>query len=189
MLFSSPAFAFKSIGCPKSDSSELFLTASGIQYRIPRRTVFPAIRSSLLNALCGRTRFHHGQLCRLHDTRLQPTHNAMGFAPVNGVPVHIRVGNRTSLRFLRCHVLCFLDQFGKFSREKRPDGSQPPFGVRQSLNLYLVCYRRAFAFSIIMRPAIPSACLAACFPPKRETTGLPRSTHPIRKPKVLPLRR
>jgi len=37
-------------------------------------------------------------LRRLHDTRLEPTHDAMGLPPVDGVPVHRRVGGRTSHR-------------------------------------------------------------------------------------------
>ena len=61
MLFSPPAFAFRSIGWPRSISSELLLTESEIQPRVPRRTVVPAISSSLSNALF-RTRFHHYQL-------------------------------------------------------------------------------------------------------------------------------
>src|SRR5262245_23746164 len=39
MLFSPPAFAFRSIGWPRSISSELLLTESEIQPRVPRRTV------------------------------------------------------------------------------------------------------------------------------------------------------
>jgi hypothetical protein len=35
-------------------------------------------------------------LCRLHDTRLEPTHDAVGFQPINGVPFHRVAGGRTS---------------------------------------------------------------------------------------------
>ena len=34
----------------------------------------------------------------------------------------------------------------------RPAGSQPPFRVRQSLNLYPAHYKSAFAFSSILYP-------------------------------------
>jgi len=38
------------------------------------------------------------RLCRLHDTRLESTHDAMGFVPVNLVPVRLSAGGRTNVR-------------------------------------------------------------------------------------------
>jgi hypothetical protein len=105
MLFSPPAFAFRSIGWPRSISSELLLTASEIQPRVPRRTVIPAISSSLSNALY-RMRLHDFRLCRLDDTRLEPTHVLIDCSPVDGRPVDLFVGDRASLCFHRCHPLC-----------------------------------------------------------------------------------
>src|SRR6476661_5797526 len=47
-------------------------------------------------------------LCRLHDTRLEPTHNRMGVVPVDGMPVHRVAGDRTSRCCHCCHLLCLL---------------------------------------------------------------------------------
>ena len=44
-------------------------------------------------------------LNRLHDTRLEPTHDAVGGLPVDGVPAFLRVGGRTSRANVRRHLL------------------------------------------------------------------------------------
>src|SRR5262249_14817525 len=69
------------------------------------RASFPAISSSLSNALFG-TRLHDLRLCRLDDTRLEPTHVLIDCSPVDGRPVDLFVGDRTSLCFHCCHPLC-----------------------------------------------------------------------------------
>src|SRR5439155_2703829 len=76
-------------------------------------------------------------LCRLHDTRLEPAHDAMSFGPVNGVPVQRIMGSRTSPRISRgpgrarvcwdCHLLCLLCRLANLSRAERPEGSLPAF--------------------------------------------------------------
>ena len=65
-------------------------------------------------------------LCCLDDTRLEPTHILVDGRPVNGSPVHLTVGSRTSKR-VRCHLPCLLDLFAKFSRHERPNGSRLTF--------------------------------------------------------------
>jgi hypothetical protein len=60
----------------------------------------------------------------LHDTRLEPTHVAVDCGPVNGMPLHGHVGDRTSCRN-GCHLPCLRNRFAKLSREERPEGSQP----------------------------------------------------------------
>jgi len=38
------------------------------------------------------------RLCRLHDTRLESTHDAVGLVPVDLVPVRLNVEGRTNVR-------------------------------------------------------------------------------------------
>ena len=47
--------------------------------------------------------------------------------PVDGVPVHWVVGDRTSRCCHCCHLLCLLSRFLKLSRDERPEGSRPAF--------------------------------------------------------------
>ena len=43
----------------------------------------------------------------LHHTRLGPTHSSVDFAPIDGVPVHLTMGNRVNSHCY-CLPLCFL---------------------------------------------------------------------------------
>src|SRR5262245_57208289 len=81
------------------------------------RMTFAICRSSLSNALLG-TRLRH-ILRRLHDTHLEPTNIAVNMLPVDGRPIHFRVGGCTN-RIIRCHLLFLLSRFAGFSREERP---------------------------------------------------------------------
>jgi len=87
--------------------------------------------------------------------------------------------------------------FPHLSRDPRPVGSQPPFGVGQSSNPYPVDYRPAFASSDLPYPLTHRRALTGHFPPSlRGWLGLPRCTRvPILKdlgpalpPAVQPLR-
>ena len=105
------------------------------------------------------------RLHRLHDTRLEPTHVAVSFGPVNGMPLHGRVGDRTSCRN-GCHLPCLLDRLVKFSRDERPEGSQPAFAwgdvaEAQPLSAPLQSGVRLLPPPL---PALRWARLAACFP-------------------------
>src|SRR6516225_11109302 len=65
-------------------------------------------------------------LYSLHDTRLEPSHDALCRRPVNDLPVNHKAGERTSLNY-SCHLLSLLRQLLKFSRDWRPDGSLHAF--------------------------------------------------------------
>jgi len=54
-----------------------------------------------------------------HDTRLEPTHVAVGCLPIHGLPVYVSVESRTSSLAQLCrHLPCFLNRFAKFSCEE-----------------------------------------------------------------------
>ena len=87
MLFSPPAFAFRSIGWPRSISSELLLTASEIQPRVPRRTLSPHTAQAFQTP-SSEDAVQQPKLLRLYDTPLQTTHVAIGWLPLDGTPVN-----------------------------------------------------------------------------------------------------
>ena len=62
-------------------------------------------------------------LCCLHNTRLEPTHGAVGRFPINVMPSFHKVGGCTSL-FNR-HLLFLLERFIKLACDERPCGSLP----------------------------------------------------------------
>src|SRR5947209_9628395 len=126
-------------------------------------------------------------LCCLHDTRLEPTHDAMSLLPLDGMPLHLFVGGCTSRQlngcrlgglFLLCrHLPCLLSRLANLSRAERPDGSLPTFvggDVAAQLNPYPLHYRAAFACSIFMSPLPPGRPLRSAVPQGR-AMGLPRS--------------
>src|SRR4051812_45597137 len=88
-------------------------------------------------------------LCRLHDTRLQPTHIFINSLPVDTVPAINRVGNRTSrLKSNYRHLLCFLDRFYKLSRVERPARSQPTFvSSNVATRIHLITRWRSLALA------------------------------------------
>src|SRR5262245_52706356 len=93
-------------------------------------------------------------LCRLHDTRLEPTHDAVGLGPVNGLPVHSLVGGRTSTSPItgsqRCrHLLSRLSRLLGFSRDERPDGSRRAFAQSD------VAIGSTLIRAITARPSLP----------------------------------
>src|SRR2546425_1356980 len=57
-------------------------------------------------------------LCRLHETCLEPTHQGVGVVPVDGVPGHFPVGDRTGLSGR--HLLGLLPRWIQVSRDARP---------------------------------------------------------------------
>jgi hypothetical protein len=124
------------------------------------------------------------RLSRLHDTRLEPTHGAPDFLPVDGVPVRRLVGSRTSKRCRRRHI-CLSPRVGspKLSRDRRLEGSQHPCGwgdVAGWLNPYPSDYQPAFACSLIPYPqphrlTLRLAVLNNLGRLSGEATGLPRS--------------
>src|SRR5215510_5548887 len=104
-------------------------------------------------------------LHRLHDTRLEPTHGAVERGPVKGIPLHLSVGDCTS-SYDCCHLLCLPDRLAKFSREERPEGSQPAFAWgdvagAQPLSVPLQDSLRLFPPPV---PALRWARLTARFP-------------------------
>ena len=114
----------------------------------------------------------------LHDTRLEPTDRTADSLPVDGMPARHRVGSRTSKRCRRRHI-CFAPQVSwpRFSRDERPEGSQPAFAwgdVVLGLNPYPAHYRPAFACSLLLYPQPHRLALRFAFPGGR-TAGLPRS--------------
>ena len=100
-------------------------------------------------------------LCRLYDTRLEPTHILWETAPA-----------------VYSAVICFVSLVGwsSFLVKERPDGSLLAFAwsdVASQLNSYPSHYRMAFAFSIIFYPQLHLLALRPAFPFGR-TMGLPR---------------
>src|SRR6266498_1313584 len=113
-------------------------------------------------------------LCRLHDTRLEPTHNRVGLLPVDGVPVHFVVGDRTSRCCPCCHLLCLLNRFTTLSRDARPPWEVSPLsrGVMWSCAQPLSTpLQDGLRFLPRPLPAPPWARLTARFP-LRERYGL-----------------
>jgi hypothetical protein len=74
--------------------------------------------------------------------------------------------------------ICFpLSRLVKFSRDGRPEGSQPACAwgnVVRWLNPYPSCYRTAFACSLIPCPPLHRSALRLSYP-EGTKTGLPRS--------------
>src|SRR5712691_11626303 len=132
----------------------------------------------------------------LHDTGLKPTHGLVDPPPINRMPVPRVVGGRTSnhLRLRGCfcrHLLCLLSRLVRYSRDERPDGSQPAFAWgpvprrAQPLSHLLPMGIR------LLRPPLPaalSARLAARFP-WREHDGLTKFRLRNRMGEALPIHR
>ena len=99
-------------------------------------------------------------LSRLDDSSLQPTHIAMNFLPVDGVPVRYAVEGRTSSVYFRdfcrrgfCrHLLFLLVSFIQVFSSRKTSRKFARFRVRCCCNLYPSHYRRAFAFSAFLYP-------------------------------------
>jgi hypothetical protein len=112
-------------------------------------------------------------------TRLEPTHLAVSFLPIDGVPVYRFVGGCTSNFVCLCsrvcrHLLFLHCRFAKFSRDERPDGSRPAFAegdVVSWLNPYSPHYRATFAFSILPDPQPHRPTLRLAFPVARGSFG------------------
>ena len=83
------------------------------------------------------------------------------------------VGGRTSSADFCRHLLASLKWFARFSRDERPEGSQPAFAwgdLARRLNPYPTDYRAAFASSLILYPPSRRRPLAAGLP-RREDDG------------------
>jgi len=103
----------------------------------------------------------------LDNTGLQPTHVRVGRSPVDGLPVHLLMGNRTSSLLLCRHLLYLLRRFFKRSCHERPSGSLLACArgaVVFRLNPYLLHYRAAFAFSTFLYPHLHRLPLRVAFP-------------------------
>src|SRR5262249_31469548 len=145
----------------------------------------------------------------LHDTRLEPTDRTPDLRPVDGMPVGRTPGSRTSEHFCRRHIcLSPLVGWPRFSRDGRPERSQPAFAargcrplpkgrpaaparptpVRRGPTLYPTHYRSAFASSLIPSPLPHQPPLQSAFP-CGETTGLLRSSRRSLRGKVVPFGR
>ena len=115
-------------------------------------------------------------LSRLHDTGLEPTHVLVDLLPVDGVPVDLRMGGRTSRKYCR-HLPCLLGRFVKLSRGERPDGSLLAFARRDlawERNPYPCHYSAAFASSTILYPQHHRSTFQRSYP-EGSVTGLPCS--------------
>ena len=134
--------------------------------------VFPAARSSLSNALIGArlagrqtlesSDFPSPAFLRcLHDTHLEPTDVATNLLPVDGRPIHFRVGGCTNGVF-RYHLLFLLSRFAGFSREERPERSLPAFAwsdvAKGSTPIRSITERRSLSPSSSTRTAIDLPC-------------------------------
>ena len=96
---------------------------------------------------------------------------------------HTEAGGRTSSTNERLpSFACPLKRLVRFSRDERPEGSQPAFAwgdLAQGLNPYPPDYRTAFAFSLILYP--PSHRRPPCGEPTpkggRRAYHVPRMNH------------
>ncbi len=128
---------------------------------------------ALLTPTCGRgfttvnPWLWTARLCCLHDTRLEPTHNGVDLLPVDGMPVRLVAGDRTSRCCHCCHLLCLLNRCANLSRDTRPAWEVSPLsrGVMlpetQPLSTPLQDGLRFFQRPL---PAPPWARLTARFP-------------------------
>src|SRR5215813_6765081 len=167
--------------------SELLLAAPEIQPRVPRRTLSPYAAQAFPTPLLGRG--FATVLRRLHDTHLQPTDVSVNLPPVDGRPIHFRVGGCTN-RIFRCHLLFLLSRFAGFSREERPEGSLPAFAwsdvAKGSAPIRSITERRSLSPSSSTRTAIDSPCGLSSH---RERYGLTVFRLSARVGKVLSIRR
>jgi len=116
-------------------------------------------------------------LCCLHDTHLQLSHIPVYCSPINGVPVHLAVEGRTSI--FCSHLLSLLSQFLKLSRDERPCGSLPPFGVGIFIIILMtlsISLQDGFRFFHNPMPATPTVLLTGRLPLRGGVSGLPRSS-------------
>jgi hypothetical protein len=96
---------------------------------------------------------------------------------------HTEVGGRTSRATERLpSFACPLKWLARFSRDERPEGSQPAFAwgdFVRGLNPYPSDYRTAFAFSLVLYP--PSHRRPPCGGPtprgERRADHVPRTDH------------
>src|SRR5215813_13058488 len=151
------------------------------------RMTFTICRSSLSNALLGRG--FATVLRRLHDTHLEPTNIAVNLPPVDGRPIHFRVGGCTNRKFCR-HLLFLLSRLAGFSREERPEGSLHAFAwsdfAKGSTPIRSITERRSLSPSSSTRTAIDLPCGSSSH---RERYGLTVFRLFARVGKVLSLRR
>src|SRR6516165_2074404 len=125
------------------------------------------------------------------------------------MPVGRTPGSRTSKHFC-CRHICLSPSVGwpRFSRDGRPEGSQPAFAakgcrppptgrpavpsrptpLRGGLTLYPTYYRSALASSLIPSPLPHQLPLQSAFP-RGEATGLLRSSLRSLRGEVVPLGR
>ena len=108
---------------------------------------------------------------RLHDTRLKPTHRAMNFGPVNTVPVHRRVGSRTSGCCFRRHI-CDAPNVGSSGSLVTEDPrdvsvlSRPRISSVGRTTSVSVSLQHGVCFFPHPDPAVPSATFACHVPPQ-----------------------
>jgi len=113
------------------------------------------------------------RLCCLHDTGLQPTHSLVHVLPVNGMPLDLTAGGRTSRGFCH-HLLVLLNQFDNSSREERPKAEVCPLSRGGMFHRLSVRLRNGIRFFRCPIPAIPLVNLTVFYPFGR-MTGLPCS--------------
>jgi hypothetical protein len=131
------------------------------------------------------------------------------YAPGADGPCASTIGSRTSKHFC-CRHICLSPCVGwpRFSRDGRPEGSQPAFAargcclpltgrptapsrpthLRGGLALYPIHYRPAFASSLIPSPLPHQPPLQSAFP-RGEATGLLRSSLRSLRGEVVPFGR
>ena len=132
--------------------------ASGKEVALPpppplrtTRECFHSCSSSLSNAPCG-TRLPLPQGCRVRTA--QPSLRGEPSRYRHGANTHHIMGGRTRRLSLPSSA-CLLKRLTRFSRDERPEGSQPAFAwgdLARGLNPYPPDYRAAFAFSLILYP-------------------------------------
>src|SRR5262249_36004843 len=97
----------------------------------------------------------------LHDTYLEPTDVLVNLSPVDGLPVHCRVGGCAN-GIIRCHPLFPLSRFAGLSREERPEGSLLAFAwtnvAKGSTPIRSITERRSLSPSSSTRTAIDLPC-------------------------------
>jgi hypothetical protein len=128
-------------------------------------------------------------LRRLHDTYLEPTDVLVNLSPVDGLPVHRRVGGCANGKF-RCHPLFPLSRFAGFSREERPERSLPAFAwsdvAEGSTPIRSITERRWLSLSSSTRTAVDLPCDLSSH---RERYGLTVFRLSARVGKALSIRR
>src|SRR5659263_588524 len=99
----------------------------------------------------------------------------LNFLPVDVIPLFVQL-HVSKLLTLRCNGISYFHRFTFNHTIGHHRVSQPPFGLRQILNLYTIYYQLSFAFYSLLCPLSPCSSSRSSYPLRGNILGLPSST-------------